>query len=495
MSPSPEERRVVRSIIWVLAIVAGIGAILASVLLTEMPNPVVVIVLVVATWTGVGMIQGWLLGIDRHVRAHVGGEPETWHLLAHPVWSGDRVNLQMALNRLQETATIGPFGLPGWNALEADAAGQGHALYYGNPEPAAINNESFPMPGSGSLACTTNALYLLRCEGVPFAAVVRSGENRGRKWARLTIAARTRAAAEAALGGVLKLAHEHSPYHGTILSIEASDRATGDYSVRFHELKAVPRSDIILPKDVLLVLERNIIGHFQHAEGLKRAGQGARHGVLLHGPPGTGKTLVTRHLARAVPGVTVVLLTGREYAHLATACRLARLFAPSLVVLEDVDLIATERKKNRHAPLLHELMDEMDGLGDDAAVVFLLTTNRPDVLEPALAARPGRVDQAVFFPLPDLDCRRRLFAHFARGLDLSGVDTAPLLAGTEGASPAFLKEMFRRAALMALERGASGQPLRMQQDDFRRALTELIQSGGELTRQFLGFPSTPGGSR
>ena len=73
-----------------------------------------------------------------------------------------------------------------------------------------------------------------------------------------------------------------------------------------------------------------------------------------------------------------------------------------MVVVEDVDLIAEDRGEHpgQH-PLLFQLLNEMDGLAEDADVVFVLTTNRADVLEPALAARPGRVDQAVELGLPD----------------------------------------------------------------------------------------------
>jgi ATP-dependent 26S proteasome regulatory subunit len=192
-------------------------------------------------------------------------------------------------------------------------------------------------------------------------------------------------------------------------------------------------------------VDRNVLGFLRHREALRTAGRATRHGVLLYGPPGTGKTLVTRYLARSCSPCTVLLLSGRQYAFLRPTCQLARLLAPSVVVLEDADLIAAKRDKNRHAPLLHELMDEMDGLGPDVDCVFLLTTNRPESLEPALVARPGRIDQAIYFPLPDLECRRRLFTRFGVGLDVSAIDLAPLLARTEGASPAFLKELFRRA--------------------------------------------------
>ncbi|MGL4549782.1 MAG: AAA family ATPase, partial [Gemmataceae bacterium] len=126
--------------------------------------------------------------------------------------------------------------------------------------------------------------------------------------------------------------------------------------------------------------------------------------------------------------------------------------------------------------------------GSGADCVFVLTTNRPEVLEPALAGRPGRVDQAVEFPLPDAACRRRLFAQFGRGLEVAAEDVEPLVGQTEGASPAFLKELFRRAALMALGRGSSGEPLPVSGEDFGAALRELVRTGGPLTRRFLGFP-------
>src|SRR5204862_7039782 len=120
--------------------------------------------------------------------------------------------------------------------------------------------------------------------------------------------------------------------------------------------------------------------------------------------------------ARACTDYTVSLLTGRQLRVVRESCVLARLLQPALVVIEDVDLIAVGREQNLDTTLLHDLMDEMDGLGPKADVIFLLTTNRPRMLETALAARPGRVDQAVYFPLPDRDCRRRLFAHFGIGL-------------------------------------------------------------------------------
>ena len=82
-----------------------------------------------------------------------------------------------------------------------------------------------------------------------------------------------------------------------------------------------------------------------------------------------------------------------------------------MVVIEDADLIARSRE-NMNSPceevLLNKLLNEMDGLREDSGIIFVLTTNRPDQLESALASRPGRIDQAIEFPLPDEDGRRRL---------------------------------------------------------------------------------------
>ncbi|WIY05047.1 AAA family ATPase [Amycolatopsis mongoliensis] len=81
-----------------------------------------------------------------------------------------------------------------------------------------------------------------------------------------------------------------------------------------------------------------------------------------------------------------------------------------MVVLEDVDLIAQDRS---HGPLLFTLLDAMDGVGGDADVTFLLTTNRASELEKALADRPGRVDLAVEIPLPDSTGREELLRRAA----------------------------------------------------------------------------------
>ena len=135
-----------------------------------------------------------------------------------------------------------------------------------------------------------------------------------------------------------------------------------------------------------------------------------------------------------MPGRTVLLLTGAGAGMIESACQLARMRTPATVILEDVDLIGTERNQLSVGAnaLLFELLNQMDGLAEDTDVVFVLTTNRPDMLEPALAARPGRIDQAIEVPPPDADCRRRLLERFGRGLRLELADLDGLVARTAG---------------------------------------------------------------
>src|SRR5260370_38543905 len=124
-----------------------------------------------------------------------------------------------------------------------------------------------------------------------------------------------------------------------------------------------------------------------------------------------------------------------------------------MVVLEDVDLVAPARAYPPDGnPLLFSLLEAMDGVGADADVTFVLTTNRADILEIALADRPGRVDLAVEIPRPDPDCRERLLRVYVRDLTVDA-DLDPVVAGTEGGTAAFIKEMVRRAGLGWLRGG------------------------------------------
>ena len=161
---------------------------------------------------------------------------------------------------------------------------------------------------------------------------------------------------------------------------------------------------------------------------------------------------------------------------------------PATIILEDVDLIAEERTGQESGcnVLLFELLNQMDGLADDADILFLLTTNRPDILEPALAARPGRIDQAIEIPLPDRDCRRRLFELYGQGLTLRLQYLPDQVEQTEGVSAAFIRELLRKAALFSADEGHEREAIVVEDRHINEALKELVFEGGELTKRLLG---------
>jgi ATP-dependent 26S proteasome regulatory subunit len=169
---------------------------------------------------------------------------------------------------------------------------------------------------------------------------------------------------------------------------------------------------------------------------LRRLGQSTRKGILLYGPPGTGKTHTIRYLASNLPGHMTLIIAAAQVGLLSHYMNLARLLQPAVVVIEDVDLIARDR--NRMGPceesLLNEPLNQMDGLKQDADILFILTTNRPEELEGALASRPGRIDQAIEVPLPDEIGRNKLVQLYGGGLPLGDAVVAEAAQRTEGVS-------------------------------------------------------------
>jgi len=278
-------------------------------------------------------------------------------------------------------------------------------------------------------------------------------------------------------------------YRGKILSLETSSDYRGHYGgITVHRLRSVPREDVILPESTVRLLERNIIRFVGQRKELAKLGMPTKKGVLLYGPPGTGKTYTIHYLIGALPGHTTLLVTAEQIGMLDEYMSLARLLQPSIVVLEDVDLIGRERDgmETGRESLLNRLLNEMDGLRADADVLFILTTNRPEVLEKALAARPGRVDQAVEFPLPDETGRRKLIRLYAAGATIDDEVVYHTARITEGVSASFIKELMRRAIQFHLECRTDGQQVRILQNDIDQAIDELLFTGGSLNRTLLG---------
>jgi hypothetical protein len=284
--------------------------------------------------------------------------------------------------------------------------------------------------------------------------------------------------------------HAGKTYRGRVISLEGDREYSGKGgAVKVHRLRTVRKEEVILPAKTLELLDRNLSGFIRAREHIKRLGLPAKKGVLFYGPPGTGKTHTIHYLASQLPEHTTLLITAEQVGLLDEYFRLARFLQPAMLVVEDVDLIARSRER-MDGPceeiMLNKLLNEMDGLRQDADVIFVLTTNRPDQLEPALASRPGRIDQAIEFPLPDDEGREKLVRLYARGVEVPEPLIAGIVRRTKGASPAFIKELMRRAAQFQFEVNANG---RLDQAALDGALEEMVFSGGALNLKLLGGSS------
>ena len=383
-------------------------------------------------------------------------------LIGLPMMRGYRVGLA----ELVDDRTRGP-----WQSIGGDAG----PIEY---EPVDV--------GERRILCVAAGLWLIT-DGNRGMLLLLRREDHGPGHAELGIEvmAGDRADAERLLGELDRLMTELNVYRGRILALSGSP--FGGLGVEVRRLPPVLREQIVFPDGVLERIERHTKTVAEHAEALRASGRHLKRGLLLHGPPGTGKTLTAMYLSHLMPDRTVLLLTGEALHAIGPACRMARDLAPSMLVLEDVDLVAEDREYGHSTSVLFELLNEMDGLGEDTDIVFVLTTNRPEVIEPALASRPGRVDLAVEMPLPDVDGRKRLLDLYGQGLELDLHDLAQFVTATEGATPAFIREVLRRAALQAAERGNP----RISDQLIANAIDELNDTTSQLTQSLLGVRPQP----
>lgn len=340
--------------------------------------------------------------------------------------------------------------------------------------------------------CLRQALWLSKEGALPYALLLSPATNYGRTGGtQVEIAVLPGEAGvqltRKLLDEIESLVRRTGTYRGKVISLEQLDQYSGQAGIiRVHKLRTVRREDVILPEKTLQLLDRNIGQFVRQRERLRKLGMPIKKGVLFYGPPGTGKTHTIHYLAGQLPDHTTLLITAEQVGLLDHYFQLARFLQPAMVVIEDVDLIARAREE-MHGPceesLLNKLLNEMDGLREDAAVLFVLTTNRPEHLEMALASRPGRIDQAIEFPLPDDEGRRRLTRLYSCGLPLSDEVINTVVRRTERGSAAFIKELMRRAAQFYVQHEEDGD---LRSEHLNAALEEMLFSGGSLNAKLLG---------
>jgi hypothetical protein len=379
----------------------------------------------------------------------------------------------------------GPFGI-------ADLIGEDSRYAMHGPRPGNVTRISLPSgPRGETRECLRVAVVLLEDAETRMAVLLRGPDpERGSSEVTLEIIANRPASAEQLAQRLRALALEHNVYRGHVVSFGHSMFGERGSVLRFRERPSMSPEELILPADTFDDLRRQVVGVARNSARLRAAGQHLKRGILLYGPPGVGKTHSLRYLISELVGTTVVELTGETLHGIREACSVARTLQPAMIIVEDVDLIAEERSHySGETPLLFTLLNEMDGLDEDADVVFLLTTNRADLLEPALASRPGRVDQAVHIELPDRESRRRLVDLYRGSLDIDLGRLDTVLDRTDGVTASFLKELLRRAAVVAADRDDQGDDsqLHVTADDLDAALDDLLDTRNQMTRAVLGY--------
>src|SRR5258708_1319076 len=221
---------------------------------------------------------------------------------------------------------------------------------------------NIPLEDGQVMACVQCALYLI-AEGERRLVVLvhRPADMGVSSKVNVEVMGVDRSQAEAFLADLRLLIRKRNVYRSRVLSL-STDQREGT-KVQFHRLPAITPDQIILPEGLLRRIERQTIGFGKHSAQLLAMGRHLKRGLLLHGAPGTGKTLTAMYLASQMRERTVLLLTGRGMGLIEQSCAMARLLQPSIVVLEDVDLIAEERtREGACAAVLFELLNQMDGL-------------------------------------------------------------------------------------------------------------------------------------
>lgn len=239
-------------------------------------------------------------------------------------------------------------------------------------------------------------------------------------------------------------------------------------------------------------LEKNIINLFDKEEEFKKYKLPVKRSIILSGPPGCGKTMIERYLAAKVRGkVTTVWVSSKSIAtpqDVSEIFEIARGLSPVLVVFEDIDLVAGSRDEAMGlghgasgSSCLGELLNQLDGLKPNDAMVVLASTNRVSSLDEAIADRPGRIDRVYEVKRPSSDVAVQIATRFMRksnieeatinSLNLSGVFADGENTGAQ------VVEIIKGAIFEAIHRGcelndlcisASKKGLAKQRELFRR---------------------------
>ena len=223
--------------------------------------------------------------------------------------------------------------------------------------------------------------------------------------------------------------------------------------------------DVAGADEAKLELEE-VVEFLKHAERFLSLGAKIPRGVLLVGPPGTGKTLLAKAVAGEA-GVPFFSISGSEFVEMFVgvgASRVRDLFdtakknAPCIVFVDEIDAVGRQRGAglggghDEREQTLNQILVEMDGFDTGTNIIVLASTNRPDILDPALL-RPGRFDRRVTLDSPDVKGREEILNVHSKGKPISDdTDMEAIAKQTAGFSGADLMNLLNESAILAARR-------------------------------------------
>ncbi|HPX37602.1 MAG TPA: ATP-binding protein [Mycobacterium sp.] len=230
----------------------------------------------------------------------------------------------------------------------------------------------------------------------------------------------------------------------------AASESSGGLVLEIVEPPIVARNDVIVPSSVWSEIDLNVAAVTSRRELMTDLGLGVRRGVLLAGPPGVGKTAITQAIvAEMVGAFTVITVDARAgQSVLAGVYREARSLGPTVVVLEDIDLIVGHRRGVGNSSALSEFPAVMD-IEPTAPILTIASTNDASALD-AAAVRSARFDSIIEVDFPDRGLAAMILARYLNGIPGSeGVRPEAITAhfGSE-ISGADIREIVRRTVLL-----------------------------------------------
>lgn len=256
------------------------------------------------------------------------------------------------------------------------------------------------------------------------------------------------------------------------------------------EVPNIKWDDIGGLEDTKRNLQEMILYPIDHPEKFEKFGMTPSRGVLFYGPPGCGKTLMAKAVASecsanfvSIKGPELLTMWfGESEANVREIFDKARSAAPCVLFFDELDSIGTARGSGGDSGgagdrVMNQLLTEIDGVGVKKNVFFIGATNRPELLDEALL-RPGRLDQLIYIPLPDLPARQGILEATLRKSPLApNVPISFISQKTEGFSGADLAELCQRAAKAAIRDAIAADELKAGDDAMD------VEASNEISRK------------